>query len=140
MTVSDSRASLVATFDAFSSTNEFEESLSSLRYGGGQGDLSVTLKLLEEKLFPKAREGVANIAVVILDDKVNRNGRWRDSVLSLRKKGVRVLLVGVGSKTDRSSLRTLVHSDADVVILDSFIGLLKNSVALTKSTCDAASK
>lgn len=140
MTVSDSRASLVATFDAFSSTNEFEESLSSLRYGGGQGDLSVALKLLEEKLFPKAREGVANIAVVILDDKVNRNGRWRDSVLSLRKKGVRVLLVGVGSKTDRSSLRTLVHSDADVVILDSFIGLLKNSVGLTKSTCDAASK
>lgn len=140
MTVSDSRASLVATFDAFSSTNEFEESLSSLRYGGGQGDLSVALKLLEEKLFPKAREGVANIAVVILDDKVNRNGHWRDSVLSLRKKGVRVLLVGVGSKTDRSSLRTLVHSDADVVILDSFIGLLKNSVGLTKSTCDAASK
>lgn len=140
MTVSDSRASLVATFDAFSSTNEFEESLSSLRYGRGQGDLSVALKLLEETLFPKAREGVANIAVVILDDKVNRNGRWRDSVLSLRKKGVRVLLVGVGSKTDRSSLRTLVHSDADVVILDSFIGLLKNSVGLTKSTCDAASK
>lgn len=140
VTFSDSRASLVATFDAFSSTNEFEESLSSLRYGGGLGDLSVALKLAEEKIFPKARERVARIAVVILDDKVNRNGLWRDSVLSLRKAGVRVLLVGVGSKIDRASLRTLVHSDADVFIVDSFIGLLKNSVGLSKSTCDAASK
>ena len=140
VTFSDSRASLVATLDAFSSTNEFEESLSSLRYGGGLGDLSVALKLAEEKIFPKARERVARIAVVILDDKVNRNGLWRDSVLSLRKAGVRVLLVGVGSKIDRASLRKLVHSDADVLIVDSFIGLLKNSVGLSKSTCDAASK
>ena len=114
--------------------------MSSLRYGGGLGDLSVALKLAEEKIFPKARERVARIAVVILDDKVNRNGLWRDSVLSLRKAGVRVLLVGVGSKIDRASLRTLVHSDADVFIVDSFIGLLKNSVGLSKSTCDAASK
>ena len=95
---------------------------------------------MEEKIFPKVRDRVAKIAVVILDDKLNRNGRWRDSVLSLRKTGVRVLLVGVGSNIDRASLRMLVQSDADVVIMDSFIGLLKNSVGLSKSTCDAASK
>lgn len=140
MTVSDSRASLVASFDAFSSTNEFEEALSSLRYGGGRGDLSEALKLVEEKVFPKARERVAKIAVVILDDKDDRDRRWRDSVLPLRKAGVRVLLVWVGSKIDRASLRALVHSDGDVLILDSFIGLLKNSVGLAKSTCEAASK
>lgn len=140
MTVSDSSASLDASLDAFSSTNEFEETLSSLRYGSLRGDLSKALKLVEEKVFPKAREGVAKIAVVILDDKEDRNGRWRDYVLSLRKAGVRVLLVGIGSQVERASLRTLVHSDGDILIIDSFIDLLKNSVGLAKSTCEAASK
>ena len=140
MTVSDSRASLVASLDAFSSTNEFEEALSSLRYGRGRGDLSEALKIVQEKVFPEARERVAKIAVVILDDKEDRNGRWRDYVLSLRKAGVRVLLVGVGSQIDRDSLRTLVHSDGDVLIIDSFINLLKNSVGIAKSTCEVASK
>ena len=95
---------------------------------------------MEEKVFPKARDGVAKIAVVILDDKEDRNGRWRDYVLSLRKAGVRVLLVGIGSQVERASLRTLVHSDGDILIIDSFIDLLKNSVGLAKSTCEAASK
>lgn len=140
MTVSDSSASLDASFDAFSSTNEFEETLSSLRYGSLRGDLSEALKLVEEKVFPKAREKVAKIAVVILDDKEDRNGRWRDYVLSLRKVGVRVLLVGIGSHVERASLRTLLHSDGDILIIDSFIDLLKNSVGLAKSTCEAASK
>ena len=140
MTVSDSRASLEASFDAFSSTSEFEEALSSLPYGGGRGDLSEALNLVEEKVFPKARERVAKIAVVILDVKENSDRRWRDSVLPLRKTDVRVLLVGVGSKFDRASLRTLVQSDGDVFIVDSFISLLKNSVGLAKSTCEAASK
>lgn len=140
MTVSDSSASLDASLDAFSSTNEFEETLSSLRYGSLRGDLSKALKLVEEKVFPKARDGVAKIAVVILDDKEDRNGRWRDYVLSLRKAGVRVLLVGIGSQVERASLRTLVHSDGDILIIDSFIDLLKNSVGLAKSTCEAASK
>ena len=140
MTVSDSSASLDASLDAFSSTNEFEETLNSLRYGGLRGDLSKALKLVEEKVFTKAREGVAKIAVVILDDKEDRNGRWRDYVLSLRNAGVRVLLVGIGSQVERASLRTLVHSDGDILIIDSFIDLLKNSVGLAKSTCEAASK
>lgn len=140
MTVSDSSASLDASLDAFSSTNEFEETLSSFRYGSLRGDLSKALKLVEEKVFPKAREGVAKIAVVILDDKEDRNGRWRDYVLSLRNAGVRVLLVGIGSQVERASLRTLVHSDGDILIIDSFIDLLKNSVGLAKSTCEAASK
>lgn len=138
VTISDSRASLDAYFDSFSSTSDFEEALSSLRYGRGRGDLNEALKLAEEKVFPEARERVAKIAVVIFDDKEDR--RWRDSVLSLRKAGVRVLLVGVGPQIDRASLRTLVQSDGDVLIMDSFIGLLKNSVGLAKSTCDAASK
>lgn len=140
MTRSDSRASLVASFDAFSSTNEFEEALSSLRYGGGRGDLSEALKLVEESIFPKARERVAKIAVVILDDRDDRDRRWRDSVLPLKKAGVHVLLVGIGSNIDRASLRRLVDNDGDVLITDSFIGLLKDSVRLAKSTCEAASK
>lgn len=139
MTFGDSTASLDATLDSFSSTSDFEKAVSSLRYGTGRGDLSKALKLTEEKVFPEARKGVAKIAVVILDGKEDKNGQWRDSVLSLRKAGVRVLLVGVGPEVDRASLRALVQNE-DVIIIDSFIGLLKNSVDVAKSTCDAAGK
>lgn len=97
-------------------------------------------KFLEEKLFLKVREGVVNIVVVIFDDKVNRNGCWWDFVFLLWKKGVCVLFVGVGFKIDCLFLWMLVYSDVDVVILDLFIGLLKNFVGFMKSICDVVSK
>lgn len=114
--------------------------MSSLRYGRERGDLSQALKLAEEKVFPEARKAVAKIAVIVIDGKEAQNGRWRDSVLSLGKAGVRVLLVVIGSEVDRASLQALVQNDGDVIVIDSFIGLLKKSVGVAKSTCEAASK
>ena len=50
------------------------------------------------------------------------------------------MLVGVGPEVNYASFRPLVENDADLIIWDSFIALLKNSVSLAKSTCDAAGK
>ena len=140
VTFSDSTASLYASLDSFSSTSDFDKAVSSLRYGRGRGDLSQALKLAKEQVFTKARKEVAKIAVVILDGNEEKDVRWRNSVLSSRKEGVRVLLVVVGSEVKGASLRALVQNDGDVIAIDSFIGLLKNSVEIAKSTCDAASK
>lgn len=114
--------------------------MNSIRYGRGRGDLSKALKLAEEKVFQKARKEFAKIAVVVIDEKEGKDGPWQDSVLSLKKAGVRVVLVVVGSEVDRASLRTLVQDDVDVIIIDSFIDLLKKSVGIAKNTCDAAGK
>lgn len=140
VTFSDSTASLDASLNSFATTSDFENAVSSLSYGRERGDLSQALKLAEEKVFPEARKTVAKIAVIVIDGKEAQNGRWRDSVLSLGKAGVRVLLVVIGSEVDRASLQALVQSDGDVIVIDSFIGLLKNSVEVAKSTCEAASK
>lgn len=90
------------------------------------------------KVFPRARDGVAKIAVIIVDGQEDKDQSWRASVLSLRKAGVRIVLVGVGPGIEYSSFRPLVENDADLVVIDSFAGLLRNSVGLTKTTCDAA--
>ena len=138
VTFGESSASVKASLKSFSSTKEFQEALSSLSYEKARGDINQALKLAEEKVFQEARKEFPKIAVVVLDGKENKNGQWRDSVLSLRKAGIRVLLVGVGSEINRASLRALVERDNDVIIMDSFTALLKNSVQLAKSTCNAA--
>ena len=143
VTFSDSTASLVTSLDSFSTTSDFQKALTSITYGSGRGDLSKALKLAEEKIFPEARKQFAKIAVVVLDGSESKDGPWRDSVRSLRKAGVpgvRVVLVVVGSEVDRASLRTLVQDDGDVIVIDTFISLLKKSVGIAKNTCDVAGK
>ena len=139
MTFSDSSASVSASFESFTSTKAFQDSLSSLTYKDKRGDIRLALKLAE-RAFPKARKGVAKIAVVVIDGRENNNGQWQDSVFSLRKAGIRVLLLGIGTEIKRESLRKLVEKDDDLVIKDSFITLLKDSVQVAKTTCSAAGK
>ena len=57
--------------------------------------------------------------------------------MSLRKAGVRVLLVGVGPSFNYTSLRSLVENDRGVMIIDSYFELLRNSVELANTTCVA---
>lgn len=138
MTFSDSSASVRASFQSFTSTKEFQDALSSLKYEKTRGDIDLALKLAEDKVFPMARKRVAKIAVVVIDGKENNNDQWQDIVLSLQKAGVRVLLLGIGTEIKGESLRRLVERDDDLIIEESFITLLKDSVQVAKTACSAA--
>lgn len=89
------------------------------------------------QVFSKARGGIAHVAVVFFDEQEWKNSRWTTSLLSLRKAGVRVLLVGVGPSFNYTSLRSLVENDRGVIIIDSYFELLRNSVELANTTCVA---
>ena len=89
-------------------------------------------------MFPKSRNGVSKIVVMIVDEMEGKNREWRASVLSIRKMGIRVVLIGVGSRVSLKSLRPLVDNDGDIVIVGSFAALMRNAVDLAKTTCDAA--
>lgn len=90
------------------------------------------------QVFSKARGGIAHVAVVFFDEQESENLRWTTSLLSLRKAGVRVLLVGVGRSFNYTHLRSLVENDRGVIIIDSYFDLLKNSVGLANTTCVTA--
>lgn len=92
------------------------------------------------QVFPRARKGVAKVAVIIIDGEEDKNRGWRNSVLLLKKMGVRVVLVGVGSDALRSSLLPLVENKADLVLTSSFNDMMRNAVDLAKTTCNAAGK
>lgn len=74
---------------------------------------------------------------MFFDEQEWKNSRWTTSLLSLRKAGVRVLLVGVGPSFNYTSLRSLVENDRGVIIIDSYFELLRNSVELANTTCVA---
>jgi len=58
----------------------------------------------------------------------------------LRKEGVQVLTLGIGSRVNPDELRLMVERDEDVLLAKSFDDLLVKVNSLVKSTCDAAGK
>ena len=102
-----------------------------------RAQLKVTIFI---QVFPRARKSVAKVAVIIVYGEEDKNRGWRNSVLLLKKMGVRVVLVGVGSDALRSSLLPLVENEADLVIMTSFNDMMRNAVDLAKTTCNAARK
>lgn len=99
----------------------------------------ITNKLnIHLKVFPKAREGVTKVAVIIVDEQQDKDRRWWTSVVSLRRADVRVVLVGVGPGFSYASLRSLMRNDTGIVIMESFAGLMGNAVELAKTTCHVA--
>ena len=58
----------------------------------------------------------------------------------LRKEGVQVLALGIGSGVNPDELRLMVERDEDVLLAKSFDDLLVKVNSLVKSTCDAAGK
>ena len=58
----------------------------------------------------------------------------------LRKAGVRVLALGVGSGVDEKELRLIVERDGDVLRAKSFTEVISRVGALIESTCNLAGK
>ena len=81
------------------------------------------------------------IAILITDGeqtKTSDSKRLRRASKPLRRAGVRVLAVGVGSGTDLDELRLVTESDDDVVVAQSFANLLVQIGNLTSRACELA--
>ena len=136
-------ASTKIRFEDHSTTASFAAAVEDLPHERGFTRIDRGLEVATREVFPNARKGVYQIAMVITDGQQTQTADTKDlKEVSepLRKAGVRVLALGVGSGVDAKELRLIVERDEDVLLAKSFSDLIDRVGGLIKSTCNLASK
>ena len=122
---------------------EFESAVDQLPYERGRTRIDKALDVAASDVFPEARPGVARIALLITDGKQTEASDakgLREASAPLRKAGVRVMALGVGSGVDADQLRLITETDEDVLLADDFDNLLLKLRNLTSKVCELAGK
>ena len=99
------------------------------------------MKVARREVFPNARPGVHQIAMIITDGvqtQVADTKDLREASAPLRDAGVKILAIGIGSSTDPAELRLMVEKDEDVILAKNFDHLLLKLNSLIKKTCSLA--
>lgn len=136
-------ASVQIRFRDHASTNAFKAAVDGLRHERGKTRIDKALDVASRYVFPFARKGVHQIAFVITDGEQTQESDTKDLKVAsepLRKAGVQVLALGVGSRVNPDELRLIVEKDEDVLIAKTFQDLLERVGSLIKSTCYLAGK
>ena len=136
-------ASTKIRFEDHSSTASFTAAVKALPHERGFTRIDRALEVATREVFPNARKGVYQIAMVITDGKqtqMDDTKDLREVSKPLRKAGVRVLALGVGSGVDEKELRLIVERDGDVLLAKSFTEVISRVGALIESTCNLAGK
>ena len=136
-------ASVKIRFRDHTSTNSFKAAVDGLRHERGKTRIDKALDVAGRYVFPFARKGVHQIAFVITDGEQTQESDTKDLKVAsepLRKAGVQVLALGVGSGVNPDELRLIVEKDEDVLVAKSFQDLLERVGSLIKSTCYLAGK
>ena len=143
MVLYSNAASVQARFGQYASLAEFESAVDQLPYERGRTRIDKALDLAASDVFPEARPGVARIALLITDGKQTEASDakgLREASAPLRKAGVRVMALGVGSGVDADQLRLITETDEDVLLADDFDNLLLKLRNLTSKVCELAGK
>ena len=141
MVLYSNSASVQARFGQYATTDEFAKAVDGLPYERGLTRIDKALELAATEIFPEGREGVPKLALLITDGtqtQVADAKELKEASEPLRKAGVRVLAVGVGSGVDADQLRLITETDDDVVIADDFQDLLLKLQNLTSRACELA--
>ena len=136
-------ASVQIRFQDHASTSSFQAAVDLLRHERGRTRIDRALQVASKDVFPFARKDVHQIAFVITDGEQTQESDTEDLKVAsepLRKAGVQVLALGVGSGINPDELRLIVERDEDVLIAKNFQELLERVGSLIKSTCYLAGK
>ena len=134
-------ASVKAGFDQYPTLEEFHKSVDDLPYEKGRTRIDLALEKANQEVFPQARKGVPKIAILITDGKQTQaadSKGLREASEPLRRAGVRLLAIGIGSEVDSNELRLVTETDDDVVLAQSSSDLLLQIGNLTSRACELA--
>ena len=143
MVLYSNSASVKARFGQYASAEEFGQAVDALPYERGLTRIDKALDVAATEIFPGARTGVPKIALVITDGKQTKAADakgLKEASEPLRKAGVRVLAVGIGSGVDPGELRLVAGSEEDVVVAADFADLLLKLGNITSQACQLAGK
>lgn len=136
-------ATVYARFGQHATAEEFEQAVDALPYERGLTRIDKALLLAAAEIFPGARSGVPKIALLITDGKQTRAADakgLKEASAPLRKAGVRVLAVGIGSGIDLDELRLVTEADENIVVAKNFPDLLVQLGNLTSKACQLSSR
>ena len=134
-------ASVKAGFDQYPTLEQFHKIVDDLPYENGSTRIDLALEKANQEVFPQARKGVPKIAILITDGKqthTDHSKGLKEASEPLRRAGVRVLAVSIGSGADPDQLRLVTESDDDLFMPQSFSHLFLQVGNLTSRACKLA--
>ena len=135
-------ASTDIKFTDFTSSESFGRAVQQLTHQRGFTRIDLALQRAYYDLFsPRAdsRYDVPKIAFLLTDGEqtpspgampLDRTAGF------LKNEGVRLITIGIGNNVKEEELKSIASSDKDVILADTFDGLLEEVDPLTKSACE----
>ncbi|XP_078356380.1 collagen alpha-4(VI) chain-like, partial [Oculina patagonica] len=126
-----------SNFGDFDSTDEFAEAVESINQTRGRTRIDRALAKTSE-MFESARKNVPKVLIALTDGSQTPDP---DAIAldvasqSFRDQNVRVFALGVGHQINVTQLRSMVESNSDVFLVDSFVDLLRKSQTIAEKAC-----
>lgn len=132
------RPQLKIDFGEYTSSADLYNKVNALPHMRSHTRTDLALRFAATSLFASPRRNIPTIAIVFTDG-VQTPGNGVEpldrAVQPLRRKGVRVFAVSVGSGVDLKELNSIVESPHDVFQVTSFSELVEKAAKLTQATC-----
>ena len=126
-------------FGDFDNTASFIEATESLSINQTRGRTRIDRALVKtSEMFESARENVHKVLIVLTGgaQAPDPDSLPLDEASQLlRDQGVTVHALGVGRQINLTQLRSIVESESDVVLVDSFVDLLRKSQSIAANAC-----
>ena len=140
--VYSTRATTRIRFTDHSTYGSFANAVQRLRHERGYTRIDLALQKANLDVFGsrgKSRFLVPKIAFVLTDgeqtDAENKRSLEVVSDLLKKKAGVRIISIGIGKRVNKTQLTVIASSEKDVVIAESFDGLVSKVEPLFQSAC-----
>ena len=124
-------------FGDFDNTASFVEAIESINQTQGRTRIDRALVKTSE-MFESARKDAQKVLIFLTDgaQAPDPDSLPLDEASQLfRDQGVRVHALGVGNQINVTQLRSIVKSESDVVLVDSFVDLLRKSQSIAAQAC-----
>lgn len=131
-----------SNFGDFDSTEDFAEAVDSINQTRGRTRIDRALVKTSE-MFKSARKNIPKVLVALTDGAQTPDP---DAIALdvasqlLRDQNVRVFALGVGHYINITQLRSMVESNSDVFLVDSFEDLLRKSQTIAEKACKEIGK
>ena len=136
-------ASVKAHFGQYLTIDEFVVAVDRLPHERGYTRIDKALKVASTQLFPRARQDVPKIAMVLTDGEQTKSPDavgLKEASEPLRRAGVRIVAFGIGKRVNVRELRLIVERDEDVIRVMKFDDLISRVRNYSASLCRAAGK
>lgn len=126
-----------AHFPDYDDPDLFAKAVSSINQTRGRTRIDKALAKTSE-MFQSARKGIPKVLIALTDGAQTPDPDAVELDVAsqpLRDQGVRVYALGVGHQINITQLRSMVESNSDVFLVDSFGELLRRSKSIAQKAC-----